>query len=284
MSVLLVPNYSREEALKDASKLTDVLEHRGIDVVWAPDKKRHPAVTIELEGIELVISLGGDGTLLRAARIVGYSEIPIMGLSYGHLGFLTCAAPEEMLACVDKALAGEMHISRRSTLDIEFFYESKDGFETSEHAFALNDFALSHGSRGDVIEFDIAVSGHHIDRLRADGFVVSTATGSTGYALSAGGPIVTPYFSGMVCVPVAPHTILARAFLTSPSDIVELSISDTRQVERLFFADGQPVAEGCAPCKAIVSRGRGDVLLMDTSQASFYQSVSRVFYGRDSRD
>jgi NAD+ kinase len=137
-----------------------------------------------------------------------------------------------------------------------------------------------HGSRGDMIEFDVDVSGYYIDRLRGDGFVVSTATGSTGYALAAGGPIVTPEFAGMICVPVAPHTLMARAFLTSPSDVVELRISPERDAERLFFADGQPLGEGLKALRASVRRGAGDLILLDHSAQSFYDSVSRVFYGK----
>jgi len=136
-----------------------------------------------------------------------------------------------------------------------------------------------------MVEFDVSVSGNHIDRLRGDGFVVSTATGSTGYALAAGGPIVTPEFSGMVCVPVAPHTIMARAFLTSPSDVVEIVMSEDRRVNCHFFADGQPVArdEGDLPLHATVRRGAGDIILLDHSAQSFYASVSRVFYGKAGR-
>jgi len=110
--------------------------------------------------------------------------------------------------------------------------------------------------------------------------VVSTATGSTGYALAAGGPIVEPEFPGMVCVPVAPHTLMARAFLTSPSDVVEISINPERHVERMFFADGQPIGDNVSGVRATVRRGPGDVILLDHSTESFYQSVSRVFYGK----
>ena len=175
-----------------------------------------------------------------------------------------------------------MHASRRATLDITVDFKAPDGTIFSKRRFALNDLSLTHGVRGDMIVFDVAVSGHHVDPLRGDGFVVATATGSTGYALAAGGPIVTPEFKGMVCVPVAPHTILARAFLTSSTDVVELKINPERDPERLFFADGQPiVAEGARPVRATVRRGPGDLILLDRSSKSFYQSVSRVFYGRD---
>ena len=283
MKVLLVPNYSRSHAVDGARRLSEWLEGEGVEVQWAHDKKLYPDRVVDTSGVGLVVSLGGDGTLLRAARIVGYSEIPIVGLSYGHLGFLTCGGPGDLIQTVSDALAGDLHVSHRMTLDVEVDFERRDGSVTTERTFALNDLSLTHGVRGDMIVFDVSVSGHHIDRLRGDGFVVSTATGSTGYALAAGGPIVTPEFAGMVCVPVACHTITARAFLTSPSDVVELRINRERHADRLFFADGQPLGEGLRGIKAKIRRGPGDIILLDRSARSFYESVSRVFYGNPMR-
>ena len=282
MKVLIVPNYSRPDALEGARHLEEWLDDRGIEARWAHNKKLFPDAEDSARGCGLVVSLGGDGTLLRAARIVGYEGVPIVGISYGHLGFLTAAGPEDLIVTVEDALAGALHVSRRATLDIECTFEEKDGTLSTSHCFALNDFAVSRGGAGNMVEFDVSVSGKHIDRLRGDGFVVSTATGSTGYALAAGGPIVTPEFAGMVCVPIAPHTIMARAFLTSPSDVVEIEMSPERPVMRHFFADGQPVPceRGARGVRACVRRGSGDVVLLDRSTQSFYDSVSRVFYGQ----
>lgn len=285
MKVLLVPNYSRDDAVFGARELESWLFSQGVEVAWAHDKKLFPNKLTSSEGCDLVVSLGGDGTLLRAAKIVGYSEIPVVGISYGHLGFLTAAGPEGLISTVGAALAGELHVSRRATLSITSDFERADGSLYSLENFALNDFSVSRGGQGNMIEFDISVSGRHIDRLRGDGFIVSTATGSTGYALAAGGPIVTPEFAGMVCVPIAPHTIMARAFLTSPSDVVEITLSPERPVKRHFFADGQPIGEdesteGWEGMHAVIRRGPGDILLLDHSAQSFYQSVSRVFYGK----
>ena len=282
MKVLIVPNFSRADALEGARHLEDWLFDQGADVAWARDKKLFPNADDSAEGCDLVVSLGGDGTLLRAARIVGYTGVPVVGISYGHLGFLTAAGPEDLIVTVADALAGELHVSRRATLDIECEFEDKEGEIHSRNCFALNDFAVSRGGAGNMVEFDVSVSGKHIDRLRGDGFVVSTATGSTGYALAAGGPIVTPEFTGMVCVPIAPHTIMARAFLTSPADVVEIEMSPERPVMRHFFADGQPVPreQGWRGVRAFLRRGPGDLLLLDRSAQSFYDSVSRVFYGQ----
>lgn len=282
MKVLLVPNYSRADAVQAAATLEVWLSHEGAEVVWAHDKKREPNRVCNPDGACLVVSLGGDGTLLRAASIVGYREIPILGLSFGHLGFLTGAGSENIVESVSRALAGEMHQSRRATLDVGVTFDCGGGLLRDTHHFALNELALTRGALGDMIEFDVAVSGNRIDRLRGDGFVVATATGSTGYALSSGGPIVTPEFNGMVCVPIAPHTILARAFLTSSSDIVELELSDERPAESSVFVDGQLVTcpEGGQVVACSVRRGPGDVILLDSGAGGFYDSVSRVFYGQ----
>lgn len=281
MKVLLVPNYGRPDAVEGAKGLEAWLGSEGIEAVWAPDAMRHEPERASLaEGADLVISLGGDGTLLRAARIVGYREIPLMGFSYGHLGFLTCGNPVNMQETVKAALDHRMHSSHRATLAIEADYVLPDGSTYTDTSFALNDMAVTRGGLGDVISFDVGVSGNHIDRIRGDGFVVSTATGSTGYALAAGGPIVTPEFTGMVCVPIAPHTILARAFLTSPSDVVEIDMSEERPAERSVLADGRLMGHGGMAMHMRVRRGEGDIILLDYNAQSFYASVSRVFYGK----
>ncbi|WP_291288715.1 NAD(+)/NADH kinase [Enorma sp.] len=281
MKVFLVPNYRKNEAVESGLSLELWLGRQGYEVAWAADQRSGITATPDIEGSDLVISLGGDGTLLRAARIVGYQEIPILGLSYGHVGFLTAASPDErdVLGVVADALAGEMHVSRRATLSVEVYAHDSMGGEAALETFALNDVALTRGPLSDMVEFDMTVSGHHIDRLRGDGVVVSTATGSTGYALSAGGPIVSPDYTGMVCVPIAPHTIQARAFLTSPSDVVEISMSQDRPSVPAIAVDGQFMVKDTLVDRIVARRGPGDVLLLDYGPESFYNSVSRVFYG-----
>ena len=280
MKILLVPNYSRPDAIDASRTITNWLESEGVEVAWAHDKKLDAQRQTSAEGCELVVSLGGDGTLLRAARIVGYAEIPILGLSFGHLGFLTGAGSDDVIGSVSRALAGDMHVSRRATLDVELDMVDAQGAHSCKHFFALNELALTRGGEGDMIEFDLAVSGIHIDRLRGDGFVVSTATGSTGYALASGGPIVHPDFRGMVCVPIAPHTILARAFLAAPSDVVELEMVPERPADRIAFVDGQVAQRDAFVERAAVRRGPGNIVLLDGGPSNFYKSVSRVFYGQ----
>lgn len=284
--VMLVPNDLYPESVADARRVAAWLDDQLVDVVWAPtfrpdDELGDAREAAErLEGVELVVSLGGDGTLLRAARIVGTSEIPILGLSYGHLGFLTCdGADADICDLVGAALAGELHPSRRCALTATLYGVDERGAEATREAFALNEVVLSRGGSGKLVEFDVRVNGRAIDDLRGDGFVVASATGSTGYALSAGGPIVTPEFKGMVCVPIAPHTLTARAFLTAPSDVVELVVTDARSLDRSVFADGIPVERGLLTERVVVRRAPADTVLLSNDRDGFYGLVSRVFYG-----
>ncbi len=279
MKVLIVVNFSREDAREAASEVTQYLESNGVEVIWAPDHRKNIAFSMP-DDVDLCISFGGDGTLLRAANFIQYRQIPLLGLSFGHLGFLCLASDDNYMEIVRDVLAGEIHCSRRTTLAVQLNCEDEFGDRYTKEFFALNEVALSPGRHGDMVEFSVNVSGNKIDTLRGDGFVVSTATGSTGYALSAGGPFVTPEFTGMVCVPIAPHTILARAFLTSSSDVVEISIDSDRIFERSVYVDGQPASTGHELQSMTISRGPADLLLYDMGATSFYDSVSRVFWGR----
>lgn len=281
MKVFLVPNFYKPEAVQSGLALELWLSRQGYDVAWAPDQRSKLQGEPDIDGSDLVISLGGDGTLLRAVRLAGSREIPVLGISYGHLGFLTAASPEDrdVLAVVSDALSGEMHVSRRSMLLARVFSTRDDGSEAVLESVGLNDMALTRGPLSDMVEFHITVSGHHIDRLRGDGVVVSTATGSTGYALSAGGPIVSPDYKGLLCVPIAPHTIQARAFMTSPSDVVEVKMSTSRPSVPAIAVDGQFLNPEGEVDRVEVSRAPYDAMLLDYGPESFYSSVSRVFYG-----
>ncbi|MDO4595736.1 MAG: NAD(+)/NADH kinase [Coriobacteriaceae bacterium] len=286
MKILLVPNYYKEAAIESARSIEDCFGGQGAEVIWAADQRSPIQSEPDVLGCDLVVSLGGDGTLLRAVHLVENLDVPVLGISYGHLGFLTAASPEErnVLSVVSDALAGDMHVSRRAMLTACVRSFDDTGLEHLTCASGLNDMALTRGPLSEMIEFDMTVSGHHIDRLRGDGVVISTATGSTGYALSAGGPIVNPEFSGLVCVPIAAHTIQARAFLTSPSDVVGIAISHDRPSVPAVAIDGQFLDVPGAIDSVTVSRSMHDALLLDYGPESFYSSVSRVFYGERGHD
>jgi NAD+ kinase len=144
---------------------------------------------------------------------------------------------------------------------------------------AMNEVVVSRGASARVIALGVSIDGHDIAHFRADGAVVATATGSTAYALSAGGPIVAPGFGGLVVVPVAPHTLLARPVVTAPTDTVEIALTDPSRSEACVIVDGD-----IAPCRralerVVVRRGDHDVALVKLHGRDFYETVAAEFYG-----
>jgi NAD+ kinase len=144
---------------------------------------------------------------------------------------------------------------------------------------ALNEVVVARGASARVVALDVAVDGHRVFATRADGVIVATATGSTAYALSAGGPVVAPDFGGMVVVPVAPHTLQTRALVTGRADTVEITLPDPSRAEACVVVDGE-----ATPCRrsiesVTVTRGDHDVLLVKLDGRDFYQTVAEEFFG-----
>ncbi len=145
---------------------------------------------------------------------------------------------------------------------------------------ALNEIAITRGALGRIIELSLDISGTHVARMRGDGLVVSTATGSTAYALSAGGPLISPRFGGMVAVPLAPHTLRSRAIVTDTSDIIEVTFDDTEDYrDATLFVDGEIVPFERSLAKVYVSVSPHPVTLLRADGASFYERISRDFFG-----
>lgn len=281
MRVLLVPNTSNPRAVDAARELATWCAAQGIE----PVLESKDAANSNLEGfgvalsdlgeLSLVVALGGDGTILKAVHLVGETPAPVLGVKYGRLGFLSGARAETMRQAVGAALAGEARIERRATLRVEV---TMDGRVVGTYR-ALNEAVVARGGSGRVVEFDMAIDGHLVLNTRADALIVATATGSTAYALSAGGPVLAPGFGGMVVVPVAPHTLHSRAIVTDPHDTVEITLPDPFRSDACLIVDGD-----VRPCrraieKVTVCRGEHDVALVKLDGRDFYETVSTEFFG-----
>lgn len=280
MRILLVPNIMNAEAVHATAELADWCVSRGLEPILsttdagACDIARFGVDPTDIGEPSLAVALGGDGTILKAVHLLGDVGTPLLGVKFGRLGFLSGARAEDVERAVEAALAGDAGIERRSTLRVEVVM---DGRSVGVYR-ALNEVAVSRGDSGRMVAFDIAVNGHRVTQVRADGVIVATATGSTAYALSAGGPIVAPGFGGMVVVPVAPHTLQVRPLVTDPSDTVEVFFPDAQRAEACLFVDGSPT-----PCRRlldriIVSRGEHDVALMKLDGRNFYETVAEEFF------
>ncbi len=281
MRVLLVPHTSNAAAVAAAGELCAWLVARDVEPVLVSQD----AAAARLDGfgvaptalgtLDLTVALGGDGTILKAVHLVGPREVPLLGVKFGRLGFLAGATPETMRDAVAAALAGDARIERRAMLEASVVM---DGRVVGTYD-ALNEVVISRGASGRVIALDVSIDGHRVLSTRADGLVVATATGSTAYALSAGGPIVTPGFDGMVVVPVAPHTLASRALLTGAADTVDVVLPDASRADACVLVDGDPT-----PCRRSVERvtlrrSQRDVALVKYDGRDFYETVASEFFG-----
>jgi NAD+ kinase len=169
---------------------------------------------------QLIIAIGGDGTLLYAAGLVAEHDIPLLGINRGRLGFLTDVLPQHMQACVDAVLAGDCEADRRELLQAQL--ASPEGHSVSQ--FALNDIVFNRLQTGRMLDFETRINGGYVNSHGGDGLVVATATGSTAYALSCGGPIVDPQLNVLVVAPICPHTLSDRPIVVPGGSHIEIRL------------------------------------------------------------
>lgn len=182
---------------------------------------------------DLAIVLGGDGTMLNAARQLARHRVPLVGVNQGHLGFMTDIARNDMLICMDDLLSGKFVPENRMLLEAEIW---RNGHNIAS-SLALNEVVTDKGAMGRLIEFELFIDGEFIYSLRSDGLIISTPTGSTAYSLSANGPIMHPHVSGIALVPLCPHSLTNRPILVSDHNEIEIRIVHATD-SRVHF-DGQ---------------------------------------------
>jgi NAD+ kinase len=208
-SIGILLKHGKPDAVEIASSLTSWLSGRGHRVRALGDPVRGADAVSEAElagAIDLLIVLGGDGTLLRGAALVADAGVPILGVNLGHLGFLTSCAPVGARAALERALDGDLPLEQRMRLACVL--QRADGERIVKRA--CNDVVVSQGALARLIELEALIDGVVVTRYRADGLIVSTPTGSTAYSLAAGGPILMPELRAMVITPICPHTLTNR--------------------------------------------------------------------------
>lgn len=221
--VAMVVHDGKPAALELEKELLAGMARRGVSVVEADP--------------ELVISLGGDGTVLRAARVAHAADAPLLAVNLGTLGYLTEVDANDAQTAVDRVFSGDFEIEDRMMLGCEA--RASDG---SEGFIGLNEVLVERSSRHRLVRLDVRVSGERLATFNADGVIVATPTGSTAYALSAGGPIVSPRAQCLLVVPVSPHMIFSRPVVLSPSDVVDIRIGgegDDHPQEASVVLDGR---------------------------------------------
>ena len=279
--VLLVPNPANDRSVEATRSVAEHLGTLGYDPLLVADDAERcglpllGSVRAEIGAPELAVALGGDGTILKAVHLLGLSETPVLGINLGRLGFLSGADGDSLLRAVDSALAGEARIERRQTLEASV---TAGGRAVGSYR-ALNELFVGRSGLARGVELELAVNGQSLYRAVCDGMVVATPTGSTAYALSAGGPIVSPDVRGLIFVPVAAHALNVRPMVFAPSDVVTISCPNPARADACVMADGDAV-----PCRTALDAveirvSDHDVRLMKLDGRDFYTTLAGTFLG-----
>lgn len=236
VGIVVKPDFG--EAWATASELSEWFAKRGIESFT--EKNNHDSeieiVTPEIfkEKADLIVVLGGDGTMISTARLTGSREIPVLGINYGSLGYLTDFRIEEMTDALEEILQGNFEIDRRVMLDVA--HQRND--ETLETGRVLNDVVINRAVLAKIIEVEITLNDLYVNSFRADGMIVATPTGSTAYSLSAGGPIVYPSMNAVLLTPVCPFTLTNRPIVVPDTAQIKLQLKNKSEGVMLTL-DGQ---------------------------------------------
>ena len=201
---------------------------------------------------DLAIVVGGDGTMLTAARELVTRGVPLVGVNQGRVGFMTDIGHDDMRAGLGAILEGRYVIEERSLIDAEILREGASMLRT----LALNEAVVGKGAQGRLIEFELSLDGEFVYTLRADGIIVATPTGSTAYALSAQGPILHPAVPALAIVPLNPHTLSARPVSVSDRSVIEITLARTPGMDAQTFFDGLALAELAPGDKLVLKRSK----------------------------
>ncbi len=215
-------------ALPLAKKVAEFLGSSGVST-WLGSAWKGEQLKAKVPGTDLILTIGGDGTILRTAQAVAPMPIPITGINLGKLGFMTELAVDEVTAKLPALLAGEGWIDERAMLEAELTDNNDGEHESARKFYALNDVVVARGEIARIVSVAASIDGVPLTTYQADGVIAATATGSTGYALAAGGPILHPQADEYLLVPILPHLSPDYTLVLPPTAVVKLKISTTHQ-------------------------------------------------------
>jgi NAD+ kinase len=258
-------------AIVERAGVAVMLEANTREALGIEGRPGYAAATLGAEA-DVAIVLGGDGTMLSIARDMAGYDVPLIGINFGRLGFITDIALNQMPEVLERMLGGQYEIDRRTLLEGEVL---QDGAVVL-HGLALNDVVISHGVTGGLVEFTVRVDGVNMYNQRADGIILATPTGSTAYALSASGPILHPSLAGLVLVPVAPHTLSNRPIALPDNVEIEIELTEVRDGSAHF--DMQSFAE-LAPGDIVrVRRSRRVATLLHPTGYNFFATLRQKLH------
>lgn len=249
-------------------------EHRDL-VTAAPDLDRVAILgeDVAQNDLELVIVLGGDGTILRAAELARGCDAPLLGVNLGHVGFLAEAERDDLHATIERALARDYVVEERMTVSVRVKVDSEVVYET----WALNEASVEKASRERSLEVAIEVDGRPISTFGCDGVVMSTPTGSTAYSFSAGGPVVWPTVEALLMVPLSAHALFARPLVVGPESALAVELLRRTPGTGVLWADGRRTFDLPAAARVVVRRSPIPVRLARLSPRPFAERLVNKF-------
>lgn len=228
---------------------------------------------VSVAELELVVVLGGDGTILRAAELVREAGTPVLGVNLGHVGFLAEAERDDLTETVTRVLARDYQVEERMTLAVRVKLDR----EVIYSSWALNEVSVEKANRARSLEVAIEIDGRPLSTFGCDGVVMSTPTGSTAYAFSAGGPIVWPSVEAMLMVPLSAHALFARPLVVGPESAMAVELLHRSEGDGVLWADGRRTFELPPGARVVVRRGTQPVRLARLQEAPFTQRLVGKF-------
>jgi len=229
---------------------------------------------------DLIVAIGGDGTMLHAARMAATADVPVLGINRGRLGFLADVGPEQMIQSVDDALGGRCQAERRMLLAAHILADGRP-----IDALALNDVVVAKRETGRMVDVRTWVNGAYVNTHVGDGFIIATPTGSTAYALSCGGPILHPSLDAVVLVPVCPHTLSDRPIVVPSSSVVEIELADRFESRAQVVCDGIVLCDLDPGVRLRIERAKVHATLLHPPGHDYYRILrSKLHWGRGTRE
>ena len=281
---LILAHTGRPASIHTAAAVaTELTRLGGIPVCL---ESQHPAITSETsidvkqldidvapKDIELVICLGGDGTILKAAEIMRGQNAPLLGVNMGHVGFLAELEPEDLDETIGRVLAKDYTVEHRMTLDVRVELGDATVFET----WALNEASVEKMSRERMIEVVIGVDDRPISTFGCDGVLMATPTGSTAYSFSAGGPVVWPTVDALIMVPLSAHALFSRPLVTAPSSTLTVDVLSRNGASGVLWCDGRRTHALAPGSRIVARRSETPVRLAHTHSGPFSERLVKKF-------
>ena len=274
VGIVVKPNHP--EARATAGELSAWLRTKGIDQAGEVIEAGTSDAENSTVDADLIVVLGGDGTMISTARLIGSGDVLVLGINYGSLGYLTDFRIEEMFPAIEAIIAGDYEIDSRVMLEAELLR----GDERKAAGRVLNDVVINKAALARIIEIDVHLNGLFVNSFRADGLIVATPTGSTAYNLSAGGPIIYPSMNAVVMTPICPFTLTNRPIVIPDAAVVELMLKEENEGVFLTF-DGQTGHRMKAGDRVVIRKSEATFNLVQPSNRNYFDVLrDKLKWGR----